>query len=367
MTHEPSIKPVPTRSATEPAATASAPATPGPRRLRIGLVSSAAAALAIGAVATALAASPPDAITSTGTANARAWTAPAAVGGMVEGVAGAEHGRFGGRGAFRDITVTAISGSSVSLATTDGWTRTVTVTDAVGLSKGGQPIELSDIAVGDEVRLLQERADDGTVTVTGIAVVVPRVAGEVSDLTSSGFKVTGRDGAVWTITVTGDTVYRFGAGDGTVADIANGEAVLVLGTSTGDNALTAATVAVAGDRVVGSVTATSATSITILDRAGDSIIIHVDADTVFRVAGDDEATLADIAIEDVIAVSGRERTDGSIDAAVVIEGGRGAGPGFGDRGGHGGRGFGPGFGGEDSGPNGDPDDTDVQGSSTDAG
>jgi hypothetical protein len=378
MTRDPSIEPLPTIPPIEPL-----PATPltepptatratrGPGRLRIGLVSGAAAVLAIGGVATALAASPATDATSD-TPDARAWTAPAAGAGFGESGVAAEHGRFGGRGAFRDITVTAISGSSISLATSDGWTRTVTVTDAMDLTKGGQPIELSDIAVGDEIRLLQERADDGTVTVTGIAVVVPKVAGEVSDLSSTGFKVTGRDGAVWTITLTGETVYRYGAADGTLADVANGDTVLVLGTSTGDNALTATTVAVAGDRAIGSVTATSSSSITIEDRGGDSITIHVDADTIYRVAGDEEASLADIAVGDVVAASGRARSDGSIDAAVIMEGGRGgpgvgpgSGPGFGERDGRGGHGFGPGFGPGFGGQEAAPDDADD--SSTDAG
>ncbi len=324
--------------------------TGGISRLRVGIVSGAAVALAVGAVATGFAASPPVAsVASTGSATTSAWIAPAALdGAAVDGAGGFDHGRFGGPGGFRDITITAISGSSLSLATADGWTRTVAVTDAVTLTKGGQAITLSGLAVGDEIRLLQARADDGTFTVTGIEVVVPRVAGTVSELSSSGFKVTGRDGAVWTIAVTSDTTYRYGAADGTAADVANGDMVLVLGTSTGDNALTATSVTVPGDRAAGTVTATTSSSITMTDRSGTSITIHVDADTIYRTAGATTATLADIAVGDVIGVSGRARSDGSIDAAAVMEG-RGSrgelgeGPGFGGRGGRGGPGFGPGL------------------------
>jgi hypothetical protein len=339
--------------------------TPGPSRLRVGLVSGAALALAVGVVATSFAATPANPAASTagtGTvdlATTTAWLAPAAVSGGIDGGSGTfDHGRFGGQGGFRDITISAISGSSLSLATSDGWTRTVAVTDDMSLTKGGQAIELSDLAVGDEIRLLQERADDGTVTVTGIVVVVPSVVGEVSALTATSFKVTGRDGAVWTITLTGDTVYRYGATDGTLADIANGDGVLVLGTSTGDNALTATSVAVRGDRAMGTVTATTASSITIEARDGTSVTIHVDGDTVYRVAGDTAGTLADIAVDDVIVAVGRERSDGSIDAAVVMDGVRGNGPGLGGgRGGHGGPGFGPGW----------IDDGETDDSSTDAG
>jgi hypothetical protein len=328
LTPAPAVVPVVAAEATTSASTddvAFRERTPGPNRLRVGLGAGAAVALAVGAVATSLAATPAPGLTdpsANGSAPAvvsSAWVAPAAIGGLLDGANGGyEHGRFGGPGGLREITVTAISGPALSLETTDGWTRTVTVTDDVGLTKGGQPIELSDIAVGDQIRLRQEVADDGTVTVTGILVVVPTVAGEVSDLTATSFRLTGRDGAVWTITLTADTVYTYGTGEGSLADIANGDMVLVQGTSTGDNALTATSVAVRGDQAHGTVTATTASTITIETRGGTSVTIHVDADTVYRAAGDEDATLADIAVDDVIGVSGRERSDGSIDADVVM-------------------------------------------------
>ena len=127
----------------------------------------------------------------------------------------------------------------MTLKTDDGWTRTIAVTDAVELTKGGQPIALSDLAVGDQVRFSQTRNDDGTYTVEAIAVVVPSVRGTVSDVSSSGFKVTTRDGSVWTIAVNGTTTYQFGTGAGTLADVTNGTVALVQGNKTGDNALTA--------------------------------------------------------------------------------------------------------------------------------
>ena len=43
---------------------------------------------------------------------------------------------------------------------------------------------------------------------------------------------------------------------------------------------------------------------------------------IYRIRTDDdtEATLADIAVGDVVGAAGRERSDGSLDAAVVAEG-----------------------------------------------
>jgi hypothetical protein len=296
--------------------------TPGPGRRRVALITGGAVALLAGAVATSMAASPAPSGSSTTNGTVPAPFV-AAEPWLDEGIVDLEHGRFGGQG-FRDITITAISGSNVTLATDDGWTRTIAVTDAVDLTKGGQDIAVSDLAVGDQVRFRQTRNDDGTYTVEALAVVVPSVRGEVSDVSSTRFKITTRDGSVWTIAVNGSTVYQYGTGTGTLADVTNGTKAVVLGTSTGDNALTATTVRVAADKAVGAVTAKTADTITITKRNGSTVTVHVDADTTYLVPGVENADLGDVAVDMAIGVSGRERADGSIDADAVATGiGRG--------------------------------------------
>ena len=296
--------------------------TPGPTRRRVALIASGALALAVGAVATSMAAAP--APLGGATTNT---TAPApylaADPWLDDGAFDLDHRRLGGHG-FREITITAISGSNVTLGTDDGWTRTIAITDAVDLTRGGQDVALSDLKVGDQVRFRQTRNDDGTYTVNALAVVVPSVRGTVSDVTASGFKVTGRDGAVWTIAVNGSTVYRHGTGDGSLADVTNGTTVVVRGTGTGDNAMTALTVRTKPDRVVGKVTTKTADTITITKRDGSTVTVHVDGDTTYRVAGVENADFGDVSVDMAIGVSGRERADGSIDADAVATGkGRG--------------------------------------------
>ena len=147
-------------------------------------------ALAVGGVATSLAASP--STTTTGPTTGSILTPGAITPALVlDPVVKAldeafDHGRMGAFGS-RDITISSISGSSVTLTTADGWTRTINVTGSVELTKGGQSITLSDLAVGDQVRVVQTRNEDGTFTVTGIVVVVPSVGGTVSDVSSTGF------------------------------------------------------------------------------------------------------------------------------------------------------------------------------------
>jgi hypothetical protein len=310
-----------------------------PSKTRAGLVTGAAAALLIGAVATSFAATPSPATPDTPPLLTNGAAPALALDPAVDELDDAfELGRFGGIG-FRDITIKAISGSNVTLETADGWTRTIAVTGSVTITKGGQEIALSDLAVGDQVRIRQTRNDDGTFTVTTIAVVVPTVRGTVSDLTDTSFKLTTRDGSVWTITTNGQTDYYFGLAEGSRSDIENGEAALVAGQTTGDNALTALSVTVAADRVVGTVTAKTSSKITIRTRDGSTVTVNVDGDTQYRVAGVEDAGLDDIAVDMVVGVSGRRGSDGSIDASAVVArrglGRAGGLPGSGGRGGHG--------------------------------
>lgn len=330
----------------------------GPSKVRAGIVAGAALALAVGAVATSFAASPaPTSVTSTGGPSILA-PAAAILPGIDDEAAGLDHGRFGGPGGFREITIGTISGSNVTLKTDDGWSRTIAVTGTVALTKGGQTIALSDLAVGDTVRFAQTRNDDGTVTVTAIAVVIPSVGGTVSDVTASGFKVTTRDGSVWTITTDGSTTYRVGAVDGTRAAVVDSARVRVEGESSGDNALKALGIQVAAEHTAGTVTAKTASTITITTRDGTSVTVNVDSDTKYIVNGDEAAALADITVDMRVGVQGTTASDGSIaaDAVVAGRGGFGLGKGVGDDGmrGPGRGGFGPGgFGGH--GPNGDDD------------
>src|SRR4029077_9157812 len=145
------------------------------------------------------------------------------------------------------------------------------------------------------------------------AVVVPSVRGTVSDVTSSGFKVTTRDGSVWAIAVDGSTKVQFGNVDGTMADVTAGAIVGVQGETTGDNAMTALTVHVAPDAAKGTVKSKTADTIVVTTRDGSTLTVHVAGGTTYRVAGADTASLSDITVGMGIGVVGRDRSDGSID------------------------------------------------------
>jgi hypothetical protein len=274
-----------------------------------------------------------------------AATAVALGAAVVTGVSanGGPGGPGGGRGG---ITITAINGSSLSLATDDGWTRTIDAS-GVTLKNGDTAITLGDLKVGEKIDLRQSRNFDGSVAVTEIDVVQPDVDGMVTAIDASSLTVRTADGSTTTVTLTGTTTYTVNRGPATRDGITVGSEVHVQGTAAADGTITATSVAAHPASIGGTVTATTADSITIKDASGATATIKVTASTVYRTASG-AGTLADVTSGSVIRAEGTRTADGTLTATGVgigtADGGFRGPDGLGDpRGGHG-HGRGPGGG-----------------------
>jgi hypothetical protein len=223
-------------------------------------------------------------------------------------------------GRFGQITVTAVNGSTVSLKTDDGWTRTITVSSDTKVTKGGEPAAASDIVVGDSVRIAQKKNADGTFTVTGVAIVLPRVAGTVTAVDATTITITGRNGVQQTIHTNGSTAYHAGGSDGTRADVTVGANIAAVGEQAADGSITATSVTVALPRLAGTITSVSGNTITLTDRMGTKHTVHVTADTTITVFGKGKAAVSDLKTGMVMAAQGRQRSDGSLDATAIAAG-----------------------------------------------
>ena len=231
-----------------------------------------------------------------------------------------------GRG-FGAVSVTTVNGSSVSLATKDGWTRTITVAGTTKITKGGAAATLADLGVGAEVRFSETRSADGTYTIDAIEIVVPQTAGIVTAVGADTVTITLRDGMSQTIRTTGATVYHLERADGKRTDVTVGSTILASGEKAADGSLTAASVWVRLPHVMGTVTSVGADSITLTRRDGTTVTIHVGSSTTIRVAGIGSAKLSDVKTGMGVVVEGAQRTDGSIDATAIGAGGPGMGRG----------------------------------------
>jgi hypothetical protein len=198
---------------------------------RIGLLGAAAAALvAIGILAVAATASPSGILAS----NASSGSSPT----TPTPLDGGRWGRGGGPGG--GITITAISGSSISLKTVDGWTRTITVDSGTTYSKGGQTISLSDLAVGDEIRFRETLESSGAYSIDAIEVIPPHLAGVVTAVSGSTISLRLPDGSSGTVKVTGSTTYQVGSNSSaSLGDVEVGMVLFAEGTRNTDGSLTA--------------------------------------------------------------------------------------------------------------------------------
>ncbi len=224
---------------------------------------------------------------------------------------------------FGPISVTAIDGSNVSLATADGWTRTIAVTSTTTITKGGVAATLADLEVGDTIRFAQTRNDDGTYTITAIGIVQPQVAGTVTAVGADSITITLRDGTSQTVTTTGTTAYHVEKADGTRADVTVGSVIVATGEKNADGSLTASSVWVHLPHLAGTVASTTTDTITVTRRDGTTVTVHVGSATTIRVPGVESPTIADVKVGMVIVVEGKQRADGSIDATAIGAGDRG--------------------------------------------
>ena len=214
---------------------------------RSGIVLGSALLFVVGAIAV-MGASPSPSAPTAADPSAGASSAPAASGAPRDhnGGPGFGFGGFGfGRGGlgFGEITITAISGSDLSLKTADGWTRTITVTADTTITRAGTAITVADLEVGDEIRFAQTRNADGTYTVTKIQLVIPSVAGQVTAVDGSTITVKRLDGTTETIHVDASTTYTVaGVTTPTLSDIKVGAFIVAQGTQRADGSLDAAAV-----------------------------------------------------------------------------------------------------------------------------
>ena len=235
----------------------------GRRRRRAGVAIAAGTGviLALGAAA-AMGASPAPAASPaaspTASASPETGRSGPSVGGFglfaVPGGPGSWGVRGGGPSAglgLGGVTITAISGSDLSLRTEDGWTRTITVGTSTTITKGGTTVAVGDLALGDEIRFAESRQDDGTYAITRIQVILPTVFGSVTAKSSDSLTLKERDGSAVTIHLSGDTTYQQAAGSASLGDVSVGDTVVVEGAKRSDGSLDAAVVHLGVDRGVG--------------------------------------------------------------------------------------------------------------------
>ena len=213
------------------------------------------------------------------------------------------------------ITITKVDGTKLSLETADGWTRTI---DAAGveITRGGATIAVGDLAVGDEIVLRQKRQADGSFKVTAITVILPKVAGLVSDVAASGFTLTTRDGTKVAVKLTSSTTYRLGKEKADKSVVVDGMQAVATGTKAADGSLTATAISVSPSKASGTVTDATSSSLTLAAKDGAKTVVRLTSSTTYRL-GKDEVAKSAVKVGMQAAASGTKAADGTLTATSV--------------------------------------------------
>jgi Domain of unknown function (DUF5666) len=143
--------------------------------------------------------------------------------------------------------------------------------------------------------------------------------GEISITAIDGSNVSLKtdDGWTRTIAVTGTTRITRGGAAITLVDLKVRDRIRFHEIRNADGTYSIDAVQVVLPHVVGKVTAKTADTITVEKPGGGTATIHVSASTTYRVVGKANASLADVAVGDIIGAQGQQRADGSLDATAV--------------------------------------------------
>lgn len=185
---------------------------------------------------------------------------------------------------------------------------------------------LASLKAGDRVAVLFNSAATNNTPRIASAVSVPPlperavVAGTVSNVSASGFTLTGPRGNSSTVNAAGAKVIVPGKTTATLSDVQNGARVAVQGKPAGEASVDATLIVVVPqnrDNVfAGVIAAINGNTITLFTRDGQQLKIDASSAAIFE-RGENAVTLADLKAGRAVAVIGVKNSDGNVSAQLV--------------------------------------------------
>ena len=226
--------------------------------------------------------------------------------------------------------VSDVAASGFTLTTRDGTKVAVKLTSSTTYRLGKEKADKSVVVDGMQAVATGTKAADGSLTATAISVSPSKASGTVTDATSSSLTLAAKDGTKVTVKLTSSTTYQLGRNKADASALKVGMQAVASGAKAADGTLTATSVALKASRIAGTVTATTATSITVTDRKGAKTTVKVTSATTYQVAGVTTPTLADMKVDMWFVAEGVRNDDGSFTASAVQAAAAGEHKGWGD-------------------------------------
>lgn len=142
-------------------------------------------------------------------------------------------------------TVVGVSGTTVTVADSQGFWRTVDVSSGTTVTRGGQSSTTSAIATGEHVVATGTiEANHTSLAASMVGIQLPRVGGMVTAVSGSTITVTRRNGSALQIDTSSTTVFstapgRSASSTGSLSDVKTGSMIAAEGTKNTDGSFSA--------------------------------------------------------------------------------------------------------------------------------
>jgi hypothetical protein len=184
------------------------------------------------------------------------------------------------------LTVSAVSGNTITAKRPDGSTQSITVNSSTVYTIAGTAAQLSDIKSGLQIHATGTLSN-GTLTATHIDAVLPHLGGKLTAISGSTLTVTDRAGTARKIVVSAGTTYQRSGAAISLSDLQVGNQIDAAGSLNSDGSLAARVVHVILPAVDGAVTAVSGSTITVQARgpSAGTKTITVNSSTTYTLGG----------------------------------------------------------------------------------
>lgn len=222
------------------------------------------------------------------------------------------------------LTVTKISGSTITATRPSGLTVTVKVTSSTTYARAEQPINLSDIKVGDVIHAIGTRNSDGSITATRVEIELPHYDGVVQSISGSTINIKDSDGS-YVIHTSSSTIVVKAGQTVSLSDIVKGSEIIAEGSKNSDGSLNAEAIRIVLPSVGGQIQSISGSTITVSDPRDSGVTkINVTSSTKYVTVtmGTSGPTQTAAAFSDLktgvhIRAEGTQNSDGSLTAATI--------------------------------------------------
>lgn len=216
--------------------------------------------------------------------------------------------------------VTTVSGSTISIADFQGFTRTIVVSPTTTYTSGGAPGTFADVTVGSKI-VASGTIDANGTSLDALSIVVgtsgsmQSVRGTVTAASTTGLTLQSHGGTTTSFTYTPTTTFMDGKTPLSLANVVVGERVAVEVNSAA--ATTALSVEIKLTSLSGTVSAVNGSTITIADHKGFTRSVNVTSSTTYT-SGGAASSFASVVVGAKICAKGTIATDGSSLNAISV-------------------------------------------------